>query len=82
MKSLPMPGPTRTGAPARSTTKQKPDVEHPLAAFWPELVEAVGHDFNGSVVLHCAGGAVQKYEVHIVGRPRGGAVVVQRSRPA
>ena len=81
MKSLPMPGSTRAEAPARSRTRPPLD-EHPLAAFWPELVERVGRDFNGSVVLHCAGGEVKKYEVHTVGRPRGGAVVVQRSRTA
>jgi hypothetical protein len=78
MKRLPIPGQVTARAPQRA----KPStggvaVEHGLEAFWAELLESVGPHFSGSVVLHCAGGEVKKYEVHTIGRPRGGAVSVQ-----
>lgn len=45
--------------------------------FWKELVHAVGPNFSGNLVLHCAHGTVMKYEVHQVLRPRGGPVAVE-----
>ena len=45
--------------------------------FWKELIHAVGPNFSGNLVLHCAHGTVMKYEVHQVLRPRGGPVVVE-----
>ena len=78
MKRLTIPGQVAARAPQRAKAPAEGvAVEHGLGAFWVELMESVGPHFSGSVVLHCAGGEVKKYEVHTIGRPRGGAVSVQ-----
>jgi hypothetical protein len=47
-----------------------------------ELLGAIGPDFSGDVVLHCAHGSVLKYEVHQVLRPDGGPVAVEPEAPS
>ena len=81
MKRLTIPGQEVSRARQRAGSAAAPAggvaAEHGLGAFWTELMESVGPHFSGSVVLHCTGGEVKKYEVHTIGRPRGGSVSVQ-----
>ena len=55
----------------------EPQASGRVQEFWKELVHAVGPNFSGNLVLHCAHGTVMKYEVHQVLRPKGGPVVVE-----